>query len=69
MSKKYQEAVLDTLKEFNQLEYIKQFNKENYKHYHLKVNLKDRDVIKRLDEVKNKNGYILELIRKDIRGE
>lgn len=25
---------------FNQAEYIKQFNKENYKHYHIKVNLK-----------------------------
>ena len=53
-------------KEFNQYEYIKQFDKENYKHYHIKVNLKDKDIIEKLDKVGSKNKYILDLIRKDI---
>lgn len=56
-------------KEFNQLDYIKQFNKENYKHYHIKVNLKDKEVIDKLDGVGSKNGYIIDLIKKDIGGD
>lgn len=41
MKKNYKDTVVETLKEFNQLEYIKQYDKENYKHYHIKVNVKD----------------------------
>lgn len=48
-------------------EYIARFNRDNYRHYHIKVNLKDKDVIDKLDSVSSKNGYITELIRKDIR--
>lgn len=54
---------------FNQAEYIKQFNKENYKHYHIKVNLKDKKIIDRIEKQKNKNNYIIELVRKDIQNE
>lgn len=50
----------------NNLEYISKFNKENYKHYHIKVNLKDKEVIQKLDEVSSKNGYIVGLIKQDI---
>jgi hypothetical protein len=67
MKKKYQEAVIETLKEFNQLDYIKDFDKKNYKHYHIKVNLKDKEIINHLEKQDSKNGYILDLIRKDIK--
>ena len=53
----------------NNLEYIARFNKENYKDYHLKVNLKDKEIIDKLESVQSKNGYIINLIRKDIKGE
>ena len=40
------------------------------KQFTLKLNLvNDADIIKRLSEVKNKQGYIKELIRKDIKRE
>lgn len=48
-------------------EYIAKFNRENYRHYHIKVNLKDKDVIEKLESVPSKNGYIVELIREDIK--
>lgn len=67
MKKKFQEAVVETLKEFNQLEYIKDYDKNNYKHYHIKVRLDDVEVIKKLEEVESKNGYIIDLIKKDIK--
>ena len=54
-------------KEFNQTEYIKQYEKENYKHYHIKVRLDDKEVINKLNEVESKNGYIIDLIKKDIK--
>lgn len=56
-------------KEFNQKEYIKQFNKDNYKHYHIQVNLKDKEVIDKLNSVDSKNGYIIDLIKKDIKND
>lgn len=52
---------------FNQAEYIADFNKKNYKHYHIKVNLKDKDVIEHLEKQNNKNGYIVDLIKKDMK--
>ena len=51
----------------NKYKYIAKFNKENYKHYHIKVNLKDKDVIDKLDSQPSKNGYIIDLIKKDIK--
>lgn len=39
----------------------------NYKGYYLKLNkTDDKDVIKRLDDQENKQGYIKSLIRDDI---
>ena len=51
----------------NNLEYIARFNKENYKDYHLKVNLKDKEIIDKLESVPSKNGYIINLIREDLK--
>lgn len=53
---------------FNQLEYINEFNKKNYKNYHIKINLKDKAIIDHLEKQKSKNGYIINLIKKDMRG-
>ena len=52
---------------FNQAEYIADFNKKNYKHYHIKVNLKDKAIIEHLEKQSNKNGYIINLIKNDIK--
>lgn len=42
-------------------------NKENYKGVYLKLNKEeDKDVIDRLDDQTNKQGYIKRLIRDDI---
>ena len=44
------------------------YDKAMTKQIKLKLNLRtDSDVIARLDEVDNKQGYIKELIRKDIK--
>ena len=40
--------------------------KENYRHIHLKVPNHMTEVIEMLDSQPNKNGYIIELIEKDI---
>ena len=41
--------------------------KLNYKGYYIKLNItEDQDIIKRLDEQTNRQGYIKELIRTDI---
>ena len=41
--------------------------KLNYKGYYIKMNItEDEDIIKRLDEQTNRQGYIKELIRTDI---
>lgn len=43
------------------------YNQENVRQIKLNLNNKtDADIIKRLDEVGNKQGYIKELIRKDL---
>ena len=69
MKKNYKDTVIETLSEFNQLDYIKDFTKKNYKHYHIAINVKDKDIIDKLESVDSKNGYIINLIRKDIKGE
>lgn len=51
---------------FNQQDYIAGFNKMNYKHYHIKVNLKDKAIIEHLDKQTSKNRYIVDLIKKDM---
>lgn len=50
-----------------QLEAGKKYDKENTKKIILKLNLKtDDDILKKLAEVDNKQGYIKNLIRADI---
>jgi len=45
-------------------------NKSNTKGIYLKLNRKtDADILRLLDEVKNKQGYIKALIRKDLKAE
>ena len=52
---------------FNQLEYIKEFNKRTYKHYHLQINRVEKEVIEHLDKQPSKNGYIIKLIKNDMK--
>ena len=52
---------------FNQNEYITSFNKEHYKMYQFRVKKTDIDVLNHLNQIKNKNEYILSLINKDIK--
>lgn len=48
---------------------IKRYDEKNTKQLMLKLNVKtDADVLKRLEEVGNKQGYIKELIRRDLAG-
>ena len=52
---------------FNQAEYISVYQKENIKQIKINLNKEhDADIIRRLNEVNNKQGYIKTLIRKDI---
>lgn len=50
----------------NQLNYISNYNKENYKMYPFRVKKSDIDLINKLDNVQNRNGYITNLIKEDI---
>lgn len=44
------------------------YDAENTRQVHLKLNRRiDRDVLEKLDSVANKQGYIKELIRADLR--
>ena len=46
---------------------IARYDATHTKQIHLKLNLAtDADILNRLDEVGNKQGYIKELIRKDL---
>ena len=51
----------------NQLKYISNYNKENYKMYQFRVKKSDTDLITKLDTISNRNQYILELIMNDIK--
>ena len=51
---------------FNQNEYISNFNKNNYKMYHFSVKKSDDNIIKYLDNIENRNGYIVSLINNDL---
>ena len=50
----------------NRANYINDFNKENYKMYPFRVKKSDVKLIKKLDTVSNRNGYITNLILEDI---
>ena len=51
----------------NQANYISKYNKENYKMYQFRVKRSDNELIEKLDNVSNRNGYITNLILEDIR--
>ena len=50
----------------NQLNYISNYNKENYKMYQFRVKKSDNDLIAKLNSVSNRNKYICDLIMEDI---
>ena len=49
-----------------QLNYISNYNKENYKMYQFRVKKSDKELITKLNNVSNRNGYITNLIMEDI---
>lgn len=52
----------------SQLRAIAKYDKEHTKTICLKFNLKtDRDILERLEQVENKQGYIKQLIRDDLK--
>lgn len=51
---------------FDQIEYIKEFNKANYRKYEFRVKKENVDLIKWLDKKQNKTAYIINLIEKDM---
>lgn len=59
-------------KEYNEAKaaYMDRYDKENTTRICLKLNNKtDADIIQRLNEVSSKQGYIKNLIRRDMKGE
>ena len=51
----------------NQIEYISNYNKQNYKMYQFRVKKSDTDLIDKLDSVENRNAYLTSLILNDIK--
>lgn len=51
---------------YNLVEYISNYNKENYKSYQLRIKKSDIDLIQKLDSVENRNAYLTKLIRNDV---
>ena len=60
------DAFNETLKEFDQIEYIKDYNKETYRRYSLMIRKDNTAVIEKLESQPSKNAYIISLIEKDI---
>lgn len=52
---------------FNQNEYIKEFNKTNYKNIAIRINKKEIELIEWLDSKPSKNAYIIDLIKRDMK--
>ncbi len=48
------------------IKYINEYNKEKYKMYPFRVKKSDEELIKKLDTIQNRNGYITRLIQEDI---
>ena len=48
------------------IKYINEYNKEKYKMYPFRVKKSDEELIKKLDTIQNRNGYITRLILDDI---
>lgn len=51
----------------NRNQYWYEYKKKNYKRYNIIVRLDDKDVLEKLDSVKSVNGYILGLIKEDLK--
>ena len=52
----------------NNLEYIAEYQKKNYKQVKINLNFEsDKELIEKLESVPNKQGYIKNLIREDIK--
>lgn len=47
--------------------YINRFNKENYKMYPLRVKRSETELINKLDNVSNRNNYLVNLILEDVK--
>ena len=54
-------------KEFNQMEYINEYNKKTYKNYSFRIRKENKEIIEWLDKQKNITGYLVELIEKDMK--
>jgi len=50
----------------NRAKYIDTYNKENYKMYPFRVKKNNKELIKKLESVSNRNSYITNLILEDI---
>ena len=50
----------------SKMEYISKYNKENYKMYQFRIRKSDEKLIDKLDNIKNRNSYIRDLILEDI---
>lgn len=51
----------------NQINYISNYNKRNYKMYQFRVKKNNKELIQQLDSVSNRNEYITRLIMDDIK--
>lgn len=51
---------------FNQIDYIKEFNKKTYKRYIVQIRNERVDLINWIDKHPSKNAYIIDLIEKDM---
>ena len=51
----------------NQIEYISNYNKQNYKMYQFRVKKSDTALIEKLDSVDNRNAYLTSLVLNDIK--
>ena len=50
----------------DRVSYVNRYNKENYKMYLFRAKKSDKEIIKKLDSLENKNAYINSLITEDI---
>lgn len=51
---------------FDQKKYINNYIKDNYRTFKIRIRNDDNVILHKLDNIDNKNRYILDLIRKDI---
>lgn len=52
---------------FNQTEYIKEYQKKNYKMYQFRVKKENKKLIKFLDTINNRNEYIINLLENKLK--